>query len=622
MLYFLDFKFDIQQGLLFKNQSNVPLTPTQCKLLTLLIESKDKVLSKEDILDHVWQDRVVSEQVVFQNISQLRALISDEAIKTFPKRGYQWQLVLSTPPVGDTPSDEHPLKNTGRASLPLILALISFATISLCALFWYWPSSNITTNHSVPQKAQSVLLVPISPRFEGHLSSETQALNNTLSTNYLAPSNTSSAQAIFNSPYIEYKKLVPSSDKLILSGFVYQQRIEDEHVFLLEYRLQGHLRHWQGYLYGSTVNDLKAQLKRKIDSLVQSDYFYLQIDSFTTSELAMLNNQDPNDLDVLKHLIERLLSEYNHNVASARIEQMISLSEQQNHPIYMAYAQWLKARLFIALNQFQLAQQHLEQASNLMDQADFNALNSEISKSLADVAAHHKDFPTIQKHLYKSASQARLANRPVQEIRAYTLLSINAFKLKREKEKYDYLFQAKTLLADHQLDGSHYMLIFYHFALFEQTVEEKQRFYLKVLEQPVTPENYWVFFSVSEQLANLYLGQDQSEQALALTSNITEPARKHFLLAKIYHRLEQPELAKQHARTSFNTARMQHIDWVGLDMALKLLELGAELQDETDAMIYRHYIQNTARPRWQRVNREKLSKLGVINPYEQNKKKI
>lgn len=66
---------------------------------------------------------------------------------------------------------------------------------------------------------------------------------------------------------------------------------------------------------------------------------------------------------------------------------------------------------------------------------------------------------------------------------------------------------------------------------------------------------------------------------------------------------------------------MQHIDWVGLDMALKLLGLGAELQDETDVMTCRHYMQNRARTRYQCVNREKFSKLRWINPCEQNKKK-
>ena len=60
------------------------------------MEQSDKVHSKEDILSQVWQDKVVSEQAVFQNISHLRNLFGNEAIKTFSKRGYQWQLPFNT----------------------------------------------------------------------------------------------------------------------------------------------------------------------------------------------------------------------------------------------------------------------------------------------------------------------------------------------------------------------------------------------------------------------------------------------------------------------------------------------------------------------------------------------
>lgn len=622
MLYFLDFEFDTQQKRLFKHQSEIPLTPTQGKLLTLLIESRAHVLSKEEILDHVWQGRIVSEQVVFQNISQLRALISDAAIKTFPKRGYQWQLEITTQltPSGTASPYRSPTRvNARHIFFSFVVAACLF--VGIAGGYWLWPHHNVGANSPVQKAQHEVLLIPFSARFEGHLIAQTRQLNNALLINYDASDKShNSAQAIFNSPYTEYKKLIPKSDKLLLSGFIYTKKVSNKTKFLLEYRLQNQLRHWQGYIYADSIEKLEDLVASRVDQIQKSDYFQVQIDTFTTTELEKLNSQTPEDLDILKHLIERLLAEYNHNVASAHIEQMIILSDSQNHPIYKAYAQWLKGQLLMTLNQYDQAKRHLTRASELMNEADFNALNSEISKSLADIAAYDRDFSQIQKHLYKAASQARLANRPVQEIRAYTLLSIKAFKLRLEKEKYDYLYQAKTLLADHQLDSSHYMLIFYHFALFAKNIEEKQSYYLKVLEQTLTPENYWVYFSVSEQLANLYLEQNKPDLAMALAKNIDEPARRDMLFAQIYHKLEQTDDAKRYAQSSFNTARMQHIDWVGLAMAIKLLELNFQADDNSDTMIYRHYIRDTANPRWLNTRHEKLVKLGVIsNPYEQDK---
>ena len=67
----------------------------------------EKIHSKEAIMDSVWQDKVVSEQAVFQNISHLRILFGNHAIKTFSKRGYQWQLnaEINTDPLSSPEND-------------------------------------------------------------------------------------------------------------------------------------------------------------------------------------------------------------------------------------------------------------------------------------------------------------------------------------------------------------------------------------------------------------------------------------------------------------------------------------------------------------------------------------
>ena len=89
---FNDFVFDSEQLLLFKQNEMIPCRPNEAKLLALFLAEPQTVLGKEDILDRVWAGKVVSEQAVFQSISNLRSLFGEAAIKTFPKKGYQWQL--------------------------------------------------------------------------------------------------------------------------------------------------------------------------------------------------------------------------------------------------------------------------------------------------------------------------------------------------------------------------------------------------------------------------------------------------------------------------------------------------------------------------------------------------
>jgi transcriptional activator of cad operon len=57
----------------------------------LFLKHPFKVLSKQEILDVIWDDVVVNEQVLFQTIRELRQIFgNDEVIKTHPRKGYAW----------------------------------------------------------------------------------------------------------------------------------------------------------------------------------------------------------------------------------------------------------------------------------------------------------------------------------------------------------------------------------------------------------------------------------------------------------------------------------------------------------------------------------------------------
>ena len=67
---FNEFEFDSESLLLTNNGEALAIRHTEAKVLSLLLEQVDTVLNKEDILSDVWQNKIVSEQVVFQNISK------------------------------------------------------------------------------------------------------------------------------------------------------------------------------------------------------------------------------------------------------------------------------------------------------------------------------------------------------------------------------------------------------------------------------------------------------------------------------------------------------------------------------------------------------------------------
>jgi len=69
------------------------LTPKAFDTLVILIERREQVMSKDDLLQLLWPDVVVEESNLSQQISHLRKALDDEAsepryIVTLPRRGY------------------------------------------------------------------------------------------------------------------------------------------------------------------------------------------------------------------------------------------------------------------------------------------------------------------------------------------------------------------------------------------------------------------------------------------------------------------------------------------------------------------------------------------------------
>ena len=73
----------------------VPLEPQAFDVLLHLVAHRDRVVSKEELMDAVWHDRFVSEAAVTSRIKQIRRALSDDGhsqrvIRTVHRRGYRF----------------------------------------------------------------------------------------------------------------------------------------------------------------------------------------------------------------------------------------------------------------------------------------------------------------------------------------------------------------------------------------------------------------------------------------------------------------------------------------------------------------------------------------------------
>jgi TolB-like protein/DNA-binding winged helix-turn-helix (wHTH) protein/Tfp pilus assembly protein PilF len=99
-----------------RNGTTVHLEPKQMAVLVCLARHPGEPLSKEKLLQAVWADTFVSDDVLIRSISELRRVFEDDAhesrfIQTIPKRGYR--LVAPVVPVNGTSGDRSTASRAG-----------------------------------------------------------------------------------------------------------------------------------------------------------------------------------------------------------------------------------------------------------------------------------------------------------------------------------------------------------------------------------------------------------------------------------------------------------------------------------------------------------------------------
>ena len=91
-----EFEFNFDKMSVLKNGDNVVLAPTEYKLLKKLVTSKGEVLTRQTLLETLWDnDEYIEEHALTVNINRLRNKIEDNPskpkyIKTVYGIGYSW----------------------------------------------------------------------------------------------------------------------------------------------------------------------------------------------------------------------------------------------------------------------------------------------------------------------------------------------------------------------------------------------------------------------------------------------------------------------------------------------------------------------------------------------------
>ncbi len=167
MIYrFERFVFDPDAARLLDSGQPVPLEPQVLSLLKYLVENRDRIVSKDELIDEIWQGRVVSDAALNTRIRAVRRALGDDRaqqrfLRTYPKRGFQFVAetdCLEADYAGGPPVMAPQASALRRAWVwvgPAILVLI----LGVLGALWWLDESEITaTSLPLPAKPSIVVL--------------------------------------------------------------------------------------------------------------------------------------------------------------------------------------------------------------------------------------------------------------------------------------------------------------------------------------------------------------------------------------------------------------------------------------------------------------------------------
>ena len=150
-----NYQFCEQQQTLSSSSEMLQLEPMMVELLAYFCRHPNEIISVDQLIDQVWQGRVVTDNAVSRLITKLRRAFADDArqpkfIATFPKKGYKFVARVTTVnehdkqalvPDGEqaqrAETDEKPAE-TGWSVLKLPIVAVIFALVVVLVFWQAW----------------------------------------------------------------------------------------------------------------------------------------------------------------------------------------------------------------------------------------------------------------------------------------------------------------------------------------------------------------------------------------------------------------------------------------------------------------------------------------------------
>lgn len=586
MIYIINgFEFNSDSLVLTQAGENVEIRHNEAKLLAFLLSNAQQVVSKEQILSQVWRDKVVSEQAIFQNISHLRAIFGNAAIKTFPKRGYQWTLPMEMASA-TTPDDiKIGIKEGQMATLVTRgngLTLAGIACLLLVAIVWgIIPGPKAPTDFAVAT-------LPITGADLTLDDGDTYSVDD-------VSEHTSSA--FLQSPEWEYAKM-SDQHQVVLAADVRQKNA----IYYLDFLLKGPAGEWSGVISAASEAEVAQRLQRHLEqTAVQESVALAMLPEVQMARLTIAHQENPNDLIILSYLIEAYLSMNQLDNALVMAEKLETTAlAGASEPFYQAFSLLKQSAILTRKKLFEQSAIKLEEAIKGFEQVGDNRRLSDAWYANSWLRHIASDYAGVKRSLLKASELAATVPDRQREIEGLTYLSVMAHKNGHSEDKYHYLLMAEDRMKAYQLPQYHFAKIPFHYSIFADKEADKVPHWKQVLEFTRLNPDYWVAQSCRQRLLQYYLRSERIDDAKALLVGLTSDNAQNDYLRTLISLAEGNEARfVQLAQQTFEKAQLAGLNTLSLDVALLLLK---QANDKVNSDFYVQFIEQNASQQWRRQN--------------------
>lgn len=607
---FSDYRFCCDEHILYKNEEIIPLKSYQALLLEFFITHPDKIHSKDAIMDNVWRDKVVSEQVVFQTISQLRAILGAEAIKTFSRKGYKWELAIcqaapikqaspvnqavpvsESPHVSQTPPEASPTKRHLQSKVNLRWLLATIILLLLISTFAIQDVNEVdkVSLHFIQSSNSQDSLITAQDEFTSQFK-QAVSLNTPFELAVLA--NQNSARQLFSAPTLALKDTNIAKQDWV----IWTETFGAKDGVFLQYGLSNGRVNWQGYIYAEKSSELSKLLAARLSRLHILGVFDPTLKELDLSALIAMREIAPNDPDLLLQLANYYLDKKQYEVAVTYVQKLTMIDSSYGFTPYQARAKWLMAELSKKRRDYASANAYLDEMSAVLDNTPLWALIHENNSAKAWLAYYQHDFESMFSILEKGLKFELAKGSALSLFEFHIMYSILAKKGGDDHKKYKHLNDAQALLLKHNLDESNLAVVFYHFALFTQDNEKALPYLEKIVTLPKTIRNGWIIDHALEMLIDQYIEQGDFDIALSFLTEDVDSANYMLSSARIYLAKQGLDRANYFAEKALELAHLQGNTQVAMESVFILYRLTSE-QPDIQAE-YMAYLKRNANEKW------------------------